>query len=202
MLVVVLRTRRVATVVTAAAVFGVAVGLLKGDDTGLRGAVGNLSAPWLLVAFLPALRAGSVLRGAAVGLVATVVALTGFYVALTFVLAGHLGGGGFPAELGVEVVANRVYFAAGLVSGPLLGAAGAWVGRRHGRGAWLVSGALLAGEIVAVAVAQGHQLAPPPFYFSWAVDDWRPYVAEALVGLAVAALGVARMQRSVEHTFE
>jgi len=62
-----------------AAAFGVAAGLFKGNDAGLRGGIGNLSAPWLLVALFPALHCRSVLRGALLGLASTLVALAGFY---------------------------------------------------------------------------------------------------------------------------
>jgi hypothetical protein len=77
-----------------AEVFGVAAGLFKGDDTGLRGGIGNLSAPWLLVAMFPALRCRSVARGALLGFASTLVALAGFYAALTAVLAGQLAAEG------------------------------------------------------------------------------------------------------------
>jgi Family of unknown function (DUF6518) len=174
------------------AAFGVAAGLFKGNETGLRAAFGNLSAPWLLVAFLPALRCSSLLRGAVAGLFSTWVALLGFYASLTVVLAGHLGGGGYAAELLVESRANRIYFLAGLVTGPLLGAVGAWVGRRDRRAAWLWAGALLAGEVGVVALASGHQLAPPPLYFRWGVDDWRPYLVECSLGLVVMLAAIPR----------
>jgi len=95
--------------VVLAAVFGIAAGFLKGDEIGLRGQLGNLSAPWLLVALLGALHCTTPLRGALAGLAATLTALAGFYAALTVVLAGQLGGGGFPAELLAEVQTNRVY---------------------------------------------------------------------------------------------
>lgn len=169
----------------AAFAFGVVAGLFKGADPGLRAAIGNLSAPWLLVAFLAALRSRTPLRGALMGLVSTVVALVGFYAAVTIALAGHLGGGGHWRELVVEAGANRVYFLAGLVTGPVLGAAGAWVGRRHPGLAPFVVGGLLAGEIVGVAVLQGHQLAPSPLYFKWGVDRWPPYVGECVLGLGI-----------------
>ena len=109
--------RRLLAALLAAAAFGVLAGALKGNDSGVRGELGNLSAPWLLVAALPALRCRTALRGAAVGLLSTVVALVGFYAALTIVLAGHLGGGGYFRELIVETEANRIYFLAGLVTG-------------------------------------------------------------------------------------
>jgi hypothetical protein len=46
-----------------AAAFGVAMGLFKGNNTGLRAGLGNLSAPWIVVAFLAALPEGRVARG-------------------------------------------------------------------------------------------------------------------------------------------
>jgi hypothetical protein len=56
-----------------AALFGVAAGLFKGNDAGLRGGIGNLSAPWLLVALFPALHCRSVMRGALLGLTSTLI---------------------------------------------------------------------------------------------------------------------------------
>lgn len=184
--------RRVLVALLLAGAFGLAAGVFKGDGPGLRAAIGNLSAPWLLVAFLPALPSRTPWRGALMGLGSTLVALSGFYVALTMVLVGHLGGGGHVRELLVEAGANRIYFLAGLVTGPLFGAAGAWVGRHRPALAMPVVGGLLAGEIVAVALAQGRQLAPPPLYFVWGVDSWTPYLAECLLGLGIIATTVAR----------
>lgn len=188
--------RRVLVLLLTVFAVGLALGTFKGDSSGLRGAVGNLSAPWLLIGLLSAVSRRTVARGAAIGLVSTLVALVGFYTALTLVLAGHLGGGGHLRELAVEMTANRVYFAAGLVSGPLLGAVGAWLGRRHPDAVPLVAGALVAGEILVVALAQGHQLAPPPLYLVWGVDAWSPYVVECVVGLAMIAVTLARRRLS------
>ena len=184
--------RRMLTVLMAAAAFGVLAGAFKGNETGLRAGMGNLSAPWLLVAFLPALRCRTGLRGAVVGLLSTFVALVGFYATLTIVLSGHLGGGGYLRELVIEGQANRIYFLAGLVTGPLFGAAGAWIGRRHPSVGWLVVGGLAAGEIVGVALLQGRQLAPPPLHFVWAVTDWTPYVAESLLGVGILVVALWR----------
>jgi MYXO-CTERM domain-containing protein len=189
--------RRTLAALLAAAAFGLLAGAFKGNETGLRGEIGNLSAPWLLVAALPASSCRTLVRGAVTGLVSTMVALAGFYAALTVVLAGHLGGGGFLRELAVEAEANRIYFLAGAVTGPVLGAVGAWVGRRHPSAVWLLVGLLLAGEIVGVALLQGRQLAPPPLYFVWGVTDWTPYVGEALVGLAIIVAALGRRRRRV-----
>jgi len=178
-----------------AALFGVAAGLFKGNDAGLRGGIGNLSAPWLLVALFPALHCRSVMRGALLGLASTLVALAGFYATLTAVLAGQLGGGGHLSQLLVEVDANRIYFLGGIVTGPILGALGAWIGRHRPESLWLVVGALVAGEILVVALVHGHQLLLAPFYFRWGVTDWTPYVGESIVGIAIM-LAALRRKRS------
>ena len=175
-----------------AALFGVAAGLFKGNDAGLRGGIGNLSAPWLLVALFPAMHCRSVMRGALLGLASTLVALAGFYATLTAVLAGQLGGGGHLSQLLVEVDANRIYFLGGIVTGPILGALGAWIGRHRPESLWLVVGALVAGEILVVALVHGHQLLLAPFYFRWGVTDWTPYVGESIVGIAIVLAALRR----------
>lgn len=172
--------------------FGVAAGALKGNNVGLRADLGNLSAPWLLVAFLPALPCRSVLRGALLGLVSTLLALAGFYLTLSAVLMGHLGGHGYIGDLVVEFGANRVYLVAGAVTGPLFGALGAWVGHRHRARAWLVAGGLTASEIVVVALVQGHQLLPTPLYFEWSVDSWTAYLVESACGVAIIIVAGSR----------
>jgi hypothetical protein len=121
--------RRLLLIVLGAALFGVAMSVLKGNDTGIRDDIGNLSAPWLLLPFF----AGAAVRGrwpagAAAGLAATFAALTGFYVANAFVL-----------DLGPHSLANELrlaftgyWFPRGLMSGPLFGALGAlWRGRGY-----------------------------------------------------------------------
>lgn len=51
--------QRLLPIVLSAAVFGVAMSVLKGTDTGIRDDVDNLSAPWLLLPFF----AGAAGRG-------------------------------------------------------------------------------------------------------------------------------------------
>jgi len=175
-----------------AAAFGVAAGLFKANDAGLRGGIGNLSAPWLLVALFPALRCRSVMRGALMGFTSTLVALAGFYATLTAVLAGQLGGGGYLNELSVEVGANRIYFLGGIITGPVLGAIGAWIGRHQPDWLWLVVGALVAGEILVVALVHGQQFFLASYYFSWGVADWTPYIGESIVGIAIVLAALRR----------
>src|SRR5437870_952742 len=76
---------RLRTVVIGAFAFGVVAAAIKGPNGGvaavavLRTNLGNLSAPWLLVGFVAGTITPKPLRGAALGLLATMVALVGFY---------------------------------------------------------------------------------------------------------------------------
>jgi hypothetical protein len=144
------------------------------------------------VALFPALHCRSVMRGALLGLASALVALAGFYAALTAVLAGQLGGGGHLTELFTEVGANRICFLGGIVTGPILGAIGAWIGRHRPYALWLVVGVLVAGEILAVALVHGHRLFLASFYFSWGVTDWTPYIGESVVGIAIVLAALYR----------
>jgi hypothetical protein len=131
-------------------VFGIVAGIIagqSGDGVGLvsrvRSDLGGLSAPWVLVAWFAGARTSRVTLGAILGLVATMIALVAFYVV-----------SGTVEAMGNDVVssslrwmsANRVWFEAGLVSGPVFGALGAWWRRRGSPDAVLVAGILLAGE--------------------------------------------------------
>ena len=190
------RERRLNTagVLLVAIAFGVVAGAIKGDSPGIRSDIGNLSAPWLLVALLPAARSTTLGRGALMGMTSSLAALFGFYATLTVVLSGHLGGGGYVHELGVELRANRIYLVAGFLSGPICGVVGAWVGRRRRAWLWFSAGGLLAGEIAAVALASGVVLLPRPMYFSWGVTDWGPYIAEAALGAGIALAALLSMR--------
>ena len=142
--------RRLVTVLVGAFAFGVVAALLKGQSgdgralvSQVRSELGNLSAPWVLIAWVAGTRTDRIWRGALLGLAATLVALVGFYVV-----------SGIVEEMGNDVVssslrwisANRVYFEAGIVSGPVFGAFGAWWARRRSPSALVVVGLLLLGE--------------------------------------------------------
>jgi hypothetical protein len=174
-------------VLSAAAAFGLMAGLVHGNTGGLRAAIGNVSTPWLLVALIPAWRARSVVRGVLIGTAATLTALVGFYVGLTISMYGHLGDvHGVVRSFAYVLVANRIWFAAGLVSGPLCGALAATLGARWGLH-WLLamSGALMIAEIAVAAMVQAVEL--PLVHASWGVSDWRGYEVQAALGLLVVA---------------
>src|ERR1700712_466214 len=95
--------------------------VFKGNVSGVRDDVGNLSAPWLLIPFFAAAVAGRRSYGAAlVGLAASSAALISFYVANAFVL--DLGRHSVITDIRLAFVARWFFW--GLVSGPIFGALG------------------------------------------------------------------------------
>lgn len=150
-------TPRLLAVLTAATVFGLVAGGIHGKQGGLRGDLGNLSAPWLLVAIVPSWWSGSWARGLLVGLAATLAGLFGYYVAMTLEMRGHLGNvdGDSLHLLWYVITANRIWFVAGVVSGPVCGAVSGAVGARC-RDWWLgvSAGVLMIGELVMVRLAE------------------------------------------------
>lgn len=186
-------TPRLLAVLIAATVFGLVAGWIHGDQGGLRGGLGNLSAPWLLVAIVPSWWSGSWGRGVLVGLAATLAGLFGYYVAMTLGMRGHLGSidGDFLHLLRYVMTANRIWFAAGVVSGPVCGAVSGAVGARC-RAWWLgiAAGALMIGEVVVVRLVENVHWSVPLLgvRLGWATDAWGAYQIQALAGLLVAVV--------------
>jgi hypothetical protein len=110
-------------------------------------------------------------------------ALAGFYLAVA--LSADYGAHGLLADLWVALAANRRYFTAGLVSGPLLGSAGAWWSSHRTLRMPAVIGVLLLGEPVAVA-AIGSVPALSRFGSGWHTSPG-VYAAEFALGAIVLA---------------
>jgi hypothetical protein len=139
----------------------------------------------VLLAFAAGTSGRRLVPGAVLGLAATVLALLAFYV----VSARVVGLG-----LGTELQANRYYLEAGLVSGPVFGALGAWWRRSPSVRASLVAGLLLAGEPVVLALLGGVELpARIPLVSGWRIDGHTlpvataVYAAEFVAGAALVA---------------
>ncbi|MCY1143113.1 DUF6518 family protein [Actinoplanes sp. Pm04-4] len=176
--------RRLLAVIGAGLLFGVLAALVKGHHDGVRDTIGNLSTPWLLIAFAAGLHVRSLPRGAALGLAATLTALLGFYVVVAVTADdGHL------AHVLRE---NRRWLFSGLLSGPVLGAFGAWLNRRAGDLRFAVTavvGLLLVLEPIVIVSAR-------------VVPGWREvihwhlspgvYAAEAALGLFMLVLAWRR----------
>jgi hypothetical protein len=121
--------RKVGAVIVAAATFGALAALVKGQGGGVRDALGNISAPWLLLAFL----AGTVWPRARVaalcGLGATLIALAAFYAAESVIL--DLGPHSWIVDLQLTFRGGHAYFVEAVLSGPIFGALGGiWARRR------------------------------------------------------------------------
>jgi len=118
------RLRRMSAVLGLAAAFGIACAVVKGNGAGLRDAIGNVSAVWLLLPFLAGAAGGTrrVATAALAGLAATLVALLGFYFAESFVL--DLGPHPWLTDLALTMNTVPHYAELALLSGPVFGALG------------------------------------------------------------------------------
>jgi hypothetical protein len=174
--------------------FGVLAAWAKGPNGGLdaisrfRTDLGNVSTPWLLVAFVAGAQASRMRSGALLGLLATFVALVGF--CLLSSMVAQLGDHGFVGDLRLELMANRVYFAGGVVSGLAFGALGAWWAQRRSFRASVLVGALLVAEPLVVAAVV--RVVPGS---ANTLDFTLVYAAELLLGVAVLVLAAVRARR-------
>jgi Family of unknown function (DUF6518) len=132
---------RIAIVLGVAFAFGVVAALVEGKSGGdgalweLRNSLGNLSTPYLVIAFIAGTTYARIGAGALAGLAATLSALLGYYL----VSAAVVG------ELAV-FSSNRGYFQGGVLAGVAFGALGAWWGQRRELSASIVAGVLLMAE--------------------------------------------------------
>jgi hypothetical protein len=163
----------------------------------VRNVAGNLSTPWLLVAFFAGAQCSRPRRGMLFGLLATVSALAGFYLLTTLVV--NLGGHGFVGDLRLELRGNRVYFEAGVVTGPLFGALGAWWQRRRTTPAALLVGALLIAEPVVMA-AVGAANSGWGLSADSGTSEWSVYALEFGIGVGLLVLAVRRRRQRNPHT--
>ena len=65
--------RKIALLLVAGAAFGVLMAVLKGQDTGVRDALGNTSAPWIVLPFVAGASFPRVRSAALAGLAVTLV---------------------------------------------------------------------------------------------------------------------------------
>ncbi|TML47634.1 MAG: hypothetical protein E6G20_07855, partial [Actinobacteria bacterium] len=121
--------RKLIPLLLAGIVFGALVAVIKGQEAGVRDALGNTSAPWMLVPFLAGTRYRTVWKAALVGLATTLAAFFGFYVAEAAIL--DLGPHPWYTDLQLTLGSGRLYEKWGLLSGTAYGALGGiWVSRR------------------------------------------------------------------------
>ena len=121
--------RRLGILLLVAAGFGIGDSVLKGNGGGIRSALGNTSAPWLLLPFAggAVVGRGRMLLGAAVGLFLSLAALASFYAANSYVL--QLGPHPWIVDLRLTFDGGKKFFVLALLSGPVLGGLGGWWAR-------------------------------------------------------------------------
>jgi hypothetical protein len=175
--------------------FGLVMAVIKGQDTGVRDALGNTSAPWVVVPFLAGTRYPRVWQAALVGIATTLAALLGFYLAEAAVL--DLGPHPWYTDLRLTLGSGRFYATWGILSGLLYGALG---------GMWA------AGWLRAAPAAVGLAFVCEPLivFFLWRAGIWGGgdllfhypwmWIGEVLIGLGAIAFVVAKTQSGAGQT--
>jgi hypothetical protein len=208
-----------AAVLIGALAFGLFAAWVKGQATDglstvsqLRSAVGNLSAPWLLVAFVAGTQFPRPLTASLFGLLATMLGLAGFYLLTTLVV--DLGGHGYLDNLVRELSANRAYLEGGVLTGPVFGALGWWWRQTRSLRASVLAGALMMGEplvllVVGAVFSGGVSGGALPLVLrivpGWGLSVDRPassiavYAVEFGLGLAVIVLATVSARRASER---
>jgi hypothetical protein len=163
--------------------------VIRGSQGGVRAMLGNLSAPWLLIAFGAGAALGKrgVWRGAGAGLLVTVLALCAFYTANIYVLG--LTGHGPLRDLRFALASGAYFIRLGLLTGPAMGVLGARWRRRRSMGIALAATGLLVFEPLAwFAYFHGHLSS------TW--DFLSVAIAEMAVGAVLSARLVVSQRRS------
>ncbi|HEY6474370.1 MAG TPA: DUF6518 family protein [Acidimicrobiales bacterium] len=189
----VLRTLSVLLIVCA---FGALDAMIKGQHGGTRDAVGNISAPWLLVPLLSAaaLAPRRLALGALGGVVSTVVAPAGYTVVRT--LRGFQTGHPHGASAMVTSSLQNRWFLLGVVGGAALGAVGSRLAVHR---QWAVVAVVVASVLamepaarVVYAIATGEPagtLVPNPVV-------WTAEILCGCVGGLAASLRVLRQRQT------
>jgi hypothetical protein len=178
--------RRLASVVAACLLFGVVAAVVKGQDTGARDAVGNLSAPWMALAFLAGMSAPRPWGGAVVGVAGTFAAFLAFYATEAAVL--DLGPHPWWVDLRLTLGSGRVYETWGVPAGIGFGALGAlWSGRRLRAAPLVLGGAFVAEPLIVWALAHAHVWGD-----AFLLDYPMVWLTEVAIGIALVAAVVRR----------
>jgi hypothetical protein len=159
--------------------------VVKGQDPGLRDALGNLSAPWVVVPFLAGATCSSVPRAALTGLAATLAAFFGFYVAEALIL--DLGPHPWYVDLQLTLGSGHVYEVWGVLSGSVYGALGGiWTARRTAIAPLAVALAFAAEPLIVWGLGRAGIWGPGELLSFPAL--WVTEVAIGVAGAAVVAL--------------
>jgi hypothetical protein len=182
------RGRKLGLLLFAAVGFGVLVAVVKGQEAGVRSALGNMSAPWMLVPFLGGALYSRVWHAALVGVVTTLAAFFGFYLAEAAIL--DLGPHPWYTDLRLTLGSGHFYERWGVLTGAIYGALG---------GVWASRSLVLA----PIAVGLAFVCEPLVVLVLWQAGIWGDgslihypwmWITEVLIGLGVIVFVLARAQ--------
>jgi hypothetical protein len=167
----------------AAIAFGVLMAVIKGQDTGVRDALGNTSAPWIVLPFVAGTFFSRVRSAALAGLGVTLVSLLGFYVAEAAIL--DLGRHPWWVDLRLTAGSVNIYEKWGTFSGLLYGTLGwLWAYRSKTAAAAAVGLAFAAEPLIVFVVRKAG------VWYGLLLDYPWIWTAEMLLGLAGIALAL------------
>jgi hypothetical protein len=165
--------------------FGLLMAEVKGQAAGVRDAVGNTSAPWVVVPFLAGTRYPQVWRAALIGLATTLAAFLGFYLAEAWILG--LGPHPWYVDLQLTLGSGHVFELWGIVSGAVYGALGGiWAARSLAAAPIAVGLAFVCEPLIVLLVTRaGLWGGSGPIQYHWL---WLTEVLIGLAGIAYVAL--------------
>jgi hypothetical protein len=184
------RGRLLLLLLVAAIAFGALVALIKGQDVGVRNALGNTSAPWIVVPFFAGTFYSRAWHAALIGAATTLAAFFGFYLAEAAIL--DLGEHPWYVDLRLTLGSGHLYEIWGTPVGLVYGLLG-----------WLWA----ARSSVAAAVAVGFAFVTEPLivYALVRADVWGGgglldypwlWATEIAIGLAAIAYALTRAEPS------
>jgi hypothetical protein len=177
--------RKLTLLLLAAVNFGVLVAVVKGQDTGVRDALGNTSAPWVVLPFIAGTSFARARSAALAGLAVTFVSLLGFYLAEAAIL--DLGPHPWWVDLKLTAGTVNIYEKWGILSGLLYGTLGwLWAYRSRAAAATAVGLAFVAEPLIVFLVTRAGMWGGG-LLFDY---DWL-WTAEILLGLAGITIALA-----------
>jgi hypothetical protein len=188
------RGRVLSLLVLGAIAFGAFVAFIKGQDAGVRSALGNTSAPWVVVPFFAGTFYSRAWHAALVGVATTLAAFLGFYLAEAAIL--DLGPHPWYVDLRLTLGSGHVYEIWGSPIGLLYGMLGwLWASRSYvaapiAVGLAFVSEPLIVFGLVRAGVWGGGGLLDYPWL----------WVMEIVVGLGAITYALAKAQARARGT--
>ncbi|MDB5059085.1 MAG: hypothetical protein JWO59_2557 [Chloroflexi bacterium] len=183
-----MRFHRLFIFMVIALVFGILMAVFKGNGDGIRMAIGNAIAPWLILPFVAtAMTKSRFPQSVLVGLGVSLVGLIGFYLANTFVL--DLGPHPWLVDFGLTMSAGRIYFVLAFLSGPIFGVLGGYLHQKKSNTILVFIASLFVLEPCIGLLC--HRFSPG---FTSYVDYPFIWLAEVIIGVIMFIVIVVRLQ--------